>query len=116
VCDIEETEWEWVRVTGYLKLPAVIVGPESSYDLYLSDSPEVINDDGGVEINIKVGDGPNEVRALPKEYRDEDLKVETYNGLIVGHRDAVTIWGILDNKDKDFCEIEVKMIEKGWNP
>jgi hypothetical protein len=95
VCD-RSLEGKRVAVEGYLLLPDRFLearGGSPSAPLIIRGSSQP----GGTEIFVWMpyGDGPNSMGTVGSRYTQEDLKLRTTDGKLVGYRDKLRISGTL---------------------
>ena len=89
VCD-KANDGKRIAVEGYLRLPEEVnrkIGPV----LRLYPTAEFSGKPIGV--STEIGDKPNQIGFIPKEYTDKDLKVNMANGQVAGSATKVKVSG-----------------------
>jgi starvation-inducible outer membrane lipoprotein len=101
-----------VAVEGYLLLPDTFTESESVvlrlYEVLETDSAKI-------GVTVRFGTDPNRVENVPTEYTDDDLKIHTADGQVVGYQDKVRVSGkvYFPLVDQDFeCGLENPLIER----
>ena len=91
VCD-KANDGKRVAVVGYLRFPEE-VNRKVGLVLRLYKT----NDYGGKPVGVSsdIGNKPNQVEFMPKEYTDKDLKVHLMNGQVAGFGTKVKVSGDL---------------------
>jgi hypothetical protein len=89
VCD-KANEGKRVAVEGFLRLPAE-VHVKTGLVLRLYPTTEFAGKPVGVSADI--GNGPNQVALMPKEFADKDLNVKTGDGQVAGFGTKVRVSG-----------------------
>lgn len=89
VCD-KANEGKRVAVEGFLRLPSE-VHVKTGLVLRLYPTTEFTGKPVGVSADI--GDGPNHIAMMPKEFGDKDLKVKTGDGQVAGFGTKVRVSG-----------------------
>jgi hypothetical protein len=91
LCD-KANEGKRVAVLGYLRLPEE-VNRKTGPVLRMYSTPDLSGKPVGV--STKIGNQPNEVAMIPKEFTDKDLKVKMANGQVAGFGTKVKVSGDL---------------------
>lgn len=110
VCD-KANDGQRVAVEGYLLLPDEFT-ESSSVVLRLYEVLAV--DSAKIGVTVQFGTDANQVETVPTQYTDDDLKVHTAGGQVVGYQDKVRVSGkvYFPLVDQDFaCGLENPLIE-----
>jgi hypothetical protein len=89
VCD-KANDGKRIAVEGYLRLPEEVnrkIGPVLR--LYATVEPS----GKPIGVSTEIGDKPNQIGFIPKEYTDKDLKVNIANGQTAGFGTKVKVSG-----------------------
>ncbi len=99
-----------VTLEGYLGAPRMLVC-SSTCNLYLYPTPDRKGD--GIAISLTLGDDPNQLEELPDEYTEQDFKLHTNDGKVVGIGAKIRVTGgRLGTDGKKTCQLTgVDLIE-----
>jgi hypothetical protein len=99
-----------VTLEGYLGAPKMMFCSDTcSLRLY----PTAERKDGDLSISLKVGTDPNQLEELPKEFSEQDIKVRTSDGKVVGVGAKIRVTGgrLGTQADKTCQLVSVDLIE-----
>lgn len=113
VCN-KENEGKRLALEGYLRLPDSFTG-DASVVTRLFETADFIGTP--VASTIPIGEGPNTMDMVPKQYSDADLKFRASDGSALGYGDKIQLSGTMyfpsSLADVDFtCGLSNPLIEK----
>lgn len=99
-----------VTLEGYLGAPKMMLCSDTC-SLRLYPTPD--RKDGDLSISLKVGSDPNQLEELPKEFSEQDIKVHTNDGKVVGVGAKIRVTGgrLGTQADKTCQLVGVDLIE-----
>jgi len=100
-----------VSVSGYLATSSFILCGETCQ---LSIRQNKKDKDPHVTINVRVGDGNDQVAKLAESFKPGDLSVKDHQGATLGYLDVARVTGQVNSRgDADTCQISrIEKIEK----
>jgi hypothetical protein len=105
VCDHGEGK---VETVGYLYLPPSVIVIGTTYHIYLVKDPQAaFTKENAIEILVKEGNGPNEMKPLPDNFTNSDLQVNTEDGSVAtaGTQVRITASFLMHNPSGTGCSL-----------